>query len=88
MTPSPVLSYLSFFLCRFSRKRFLRLCVAILCRLRFLPLGTALLLFFDRIVARSLYPGLNIYFKSFDGRKAAVTCSSTKTGSLVIGLRA
>jgi len=69
MTPSPVLSYLSFFLCRFSRKRFLRLCVAILCRLRFLPLGTALLLFFDRIVARSLYPGLNIFSNLLMGEK-------------------
>ena len=28
-----------FFLCRFLRKRFLRLCVAILCLFLFLPLG-------------------------------------------------
>jgi hypothetical protein len=34
--------YLFFFLCLFLRKRFLRLCVAILCLLRFLPLGISL----------------------------------------------
>ena len=32
-------NYLFFFLCLFFRKRFLRLCVAILCLLRFFPLG-------------------------------------------------
>lgn len=31
--------YRTFFLCLFLRKRFLRLCVAILCRFRFLPQG-------------------------------------------------
>lgn len=31
--------YLFFFLCRILRKRFFRLCVAILWRFRFLPLG-------------------------------------------------
>jgi hypothetical protein len=32
-------TYRFFFLCRFFRKRFLRLCVAILCRFLFLPQG-------------------------------------------------
>jgi hypothetical protein len=36
-------NYLFFFLCLFLRKRFLRLCVAILCLLRFFPLGMMLL---------------------------------------------
>ena len=36
-----------FFLCLFLRKRFLRLCVAILCLFLFLPLGIMMMLFKD-----------------------------------------
>jgi hypothetical protein len=36
---APLSTYLFFFLCLFLRRRFLRLCVAILCLFLFLPLG-------------------------------------------------
>ncbi len=37
-----IIYYRNFFLCLFLRNLFFRLCVAILCRLRFLPLGKLL----------------------------------------------
>jgi hypothetical protein len=52
-----------FFLCLFFLRRFLRLCVAILCFFLFLPLGINNVLMFTSFISKEHW--LSVYFKSF-----------------------
>src|SRR5210317_1100356 len=55
------------FLCLFFRKRFLRLWVAILCLLRFFPLGIMIHFYFTLV--------FTLLTKVFAGLKAGIECS-------------